>query len=52
MPAEFENFFEDAGIAFSDEKSFTAPFSPHDIARFEDIYISRKNDIFYVPTLK
>jgi hypothetical protein len=50
VPAEFENFFEDVGIAFSDEKSFTAPFSPHDIARFEDV--SRKNDIFYVPTLK
>ena len=50
IPAGLENFFEDAGIAFTDEKTFTAPSSPPDIAKIVDI--SRKHGIFYVPTLK
>lgn len=50
VPAGLENFFEDAGIAFTDEKSFTAPSSPPDIARIVDT--SRKHGIFYVPILK
>jgi hypothetical protein len=50
VPAGLENFFEEAGIAFTDEKRFTPPSNPPDIARIVDS--SRKNGIFYVSSLE
>jgi hypothetical protein len=44
------NFFEEAGIPIADEKSFTPPSSPTDIARIVDV--TKKHGIYYVPELQ
>jgi hypothetical protein len=46
VPAGLEKFFEEAGIAFTDEKSFRPSSSPPDIARIIDI--SRKHGIVVI----
>lgn len=50
VPAGLENFFEEAGIPIADEKRFTPPSSPIDIARIVDV--SEKHGIYYVPELQ
>lgn len=50
VPAGLENFFEEAGVAMTDEKHFAPQSSPPNIAKLVDV--SKKHGIFYVPKLK